>query len=162
MLFRTRILSILLVIALAGTTSCASIERQTGISTDVQTGAAVGAAAGGVIAAVAGANAGWIIAASVLGAVAGGLITDYMTEEDKVMAGDATTDALENQPTGSATTWQNPDSGNSGGTEVTDTYQNTEGEPCRTFTQTVKADGETESGTGTACRSEDGTWKIAG
>lgn len=156
------ILKVFLACALLVTTACADIERTTGLSKDTQTGAAVGAAAGGIISAIAGASTGWIIAATVLGAVAGGLVADYMTDRDKEMAGATTHDTLENAPTGQTSTWNNPDSGNSGSVTVTDTYQKADGTNCRNFSQTVNAGGETETGTGTACRNTDGTWQVQG
>ena len=146
--------------ALVAVSGCAEIERQTGLSTETQTGAAVGAAGGGLIAAAAGASTGWVIASAVLGAVAGGLIADYMTDKDKELAGQTTTAALETQPAGAASTWVNPDSGNSGSVTVNDTFQREDGTPCRNFTQTIEAGGETTSGTGTACRAADGTWEV--
>lgn len=156
-----KLLSILFAVALVGVSACAQIEQQTGVSTGAQTGAAVGAAAGGLISAAAGADTGWIVAATVLGAVAGGVVGDYMTREDKMMAGKTTNDALESQPTGNTSTWRNPDSGNSGSITVDETYQQADGTPCRKFTQTISAGGQTESGVGTACRAADGTWQIA-
>lgn len=159
---RTKFISLMMVIALAGASACAWIEQQTGVSTGAQTGAAVGAAAGGLITAAARADTGWIVAAAVLGAVAGVVVGDYLTREDKMMAGKTANDALETQPTGNTSTWQNPDSGNSGSVTVTDTYQQADGTPCRSFTQTIAAGDRTESGVGTACRAADGTWRIMG
>jgi surface antigen len=113
-----------------------------------------------LITAAAGANTGWIIAATVLGAVAGGVVADYLTQEDETMAGDTMFNALETQPTGEESTWRNPDSGNSGSVTVDETYERADGTPCRRFTQTVTAGGQTESGVGSACRAPDGTWQI--
>ncbi len=160
MLLKTKLMSLLMVCFLAVALGCASIEQQTGISTEAQTGAAVGAAAGGLISAAVGADTGWIIAATVLGAVAGGVVGDYMTREDKMMAGKTTNDALESQPSGNTSTWRNPDTGNSGSVTINDTYEQADGTPCRSFNQTINAGDRTESGVGTACRAPDGTWQI--
>lgn len=162
MSYKMKFFSVLMIFALVGAAGCAQVEQQTGVSTGAQTGAVVGAAAGGLISAAAGADTGWIIAATVLGAVAGGVVGDYMTREDKLMAGKTTNDALETQPTGNTSTWSNPDSGNDGSVTINDTYEQSDGTPCRSFTQTVNAGGQTDSGTGTACRAADGTWQIAG
>jgi len=162
MSYRRKLTNLLCVAALLGGTACASIEQQTGLGTRTQTGAAVGAAAGGLITAAAGANTGWIIAATVLGAVAGGVVAEYMTRDDKMLAGKTTNDTLETERTGTTSTWRNPDTGNSGSVTVTDTFQQADGTPCRTFTQTVNAGGRSDSGVGTACREPDGTWRVAG
>jgi len=159
--YRTKVMNLFVAISLVSATACAQIEQQTGVNTGTQTGAAVGAAAGGLISAAAGADTGWIVAATVLGAVAGGVVGNYMTREDKLMAGKTTNDALETQPTGNTSTWRNPDSGNRGSVTVDETYEQTDGTPCRKFTQTISAGDRTESGIGTACRAADGTWQIA-
>lgn len=160
MAMRNKALSVVAAAALVGASACANIERGTGVSQEAQTGAAVGAAAGGLIAAIAGADTGWVIAAAVLGAVAGGVIAEQLTKEDKAMAGETTVDALENRPAGEPARWSNPDSGNSGEVVVDETYQEADGTYCRRFTQTINADGKTESGGGTACRTPEGIWKI--
>ncbi|HEX9771601.1 MAG TPA: hypothetical protein VGA50_20705, partial [Kiloniellales bacterium] len=109
---RFKAVCVLSAVALVGATGCAEIERETGLGTGAQTGAAVGGAAGGLIASAAGAGTGWIIASAVLGAIAGGVVGDYLTTRDKELAGQTTTTALETQPAGTQSTWQNPDSGN--------------------------------------------------
>ncbi len=161
MAYTLKLRTLLMATALVAASACAQIEQQTGISTGAQTGAAVGAAAGGLISAAAGADTGWIVAATVLGAVAGGVVGDYMTREDKLMAGKTTNDALETQATGNTSSWSNPDSGNSGSVTVNETFEKADGTPCRKFTQTISAGNQTESGVGTACRAADGTWLIA-
>jgi surface antigen len=156
----TKFIAVPAALALIAAAGCTSIEEQTGVSKEAQTGAAAGAAAGGVLAAVLGASTGWVIASAVLGGIAGGVIADYMTEDDKAMAGQATTETLEEKPSGEATTWQNPDSGNSGTVVANDTFYLEDGTPCRHFTTTVNAGGKSDTGQGTACRASDGTWQI--
>jgi surface antigen len=158
----TRILALPLAAALVAAAGCTEIEQSTGIGTEAQTGAVAGAAAGGLLAAAVGASTGWVIASVVLGGVAGGLIADYFTDDDKEMAGAATHDSLENKPDGQASVWQNPNSGNSGSATPNETYYQADGTPCRNFTQSVTAGGQTRSNVGTACRAPDGTWQIQG
>ena len=67
---------------------------------------------------------------------------------------------LESTPTGQTSKWHNPDSGNAGSYTPTRTYQTASGQDCREFESDVVIDGKTETTSGTACRSADGTWKI--
>ena len=66
--------------------------------------------------------------------------------------------ALEKNPVGTTTSWNDPD-GQSYSVTPTKTYY--QGEvPCREFRQTVEIDGQVEVLTGKACRQADGTWKL--
>ena len=51
---------------------------------------------------------------ALIGALVGGVIGQALDEVDKAKMASATQKALENQRVGQATTWKNPDSGNSG------------------------------------------------
>ena len=73
---------------------------------------------------------------------------------------DTTQSALEYKKTGRSAGWSNPDSGHAGSVTPTKTFFAADGRPCREFTQTIFVDGKEESVTDTACRGEDGTWKI--
>ena len=68
--------------------------------------------------------------------------------------------ALETNPTGQSSTWNNPDSGNSGTFTPTRTSYTDSGQPCREYQQTVTIGGETQPAYGTACRQADGSWHI--
>lgn len=142
--------------ALAG---CQSVEQRTGLGAGAQTGALGGAAAGGLIAGLAGAHPAWIVGSILMGAVAGGLVGDYLDDRDKEQHAATSYDALETQQTGGQSTWSNPDSGNSGSTRILNVYRTTDGKLCKDFEQTVSAGGETETANGTACQQSDGTWK---
>lgn len=142
--------------ALAG---CANVQRQTGLSGGAQTGALTGAAAGGLIAGLAGAHPALIVGSILLGGIAGGLVGDYLTERDRQQHAQSSYDALETQPQGGTTAWNNPDSGNSGSTRITNVYRTSNGTLCKDFEQSISAGGETEIIHGTACQQADGTWK---
>lgn len=142
--------------ALAG---CANVERQTGLGTGAQTGAVTGAAAGGLIAGLAGAHPAWIVGSILMGAVAGGLVGDYLSDRDKEQHAATSYDALETQQTGGQSTWSNPDSGNSGSTRILNVYRTADGRLCKDFEQTISAGGQSETANGTACQQSDGTWK---
>jgi surface antigen len=123
-------------------------------------GAATGAAAGGLIGAAAGGGTAGIIGGVLLGGLMGGAIGDALDQRDKELAYQQQQSALESSGVGQTSTWQNPDSGNSGTYTPTRTYQNSQGQPCREFQQTIQVAGNSEEGFGTACRQSDGTWKI--
>ena len=54
----------------------------------------------------------------------------------------------------------NPDTGNSGPITPTKYYQNSAGQPCREYTQTVEVSGRSETAYGTACRDASGAWRL--
>ena len=101
-----------------------------------------------------------ILVGTFFGAVVGGEIGIRLTEADRVLAGRTLGDALEYNRSGTASTWRNPDSGNAGTATPTRTRQHVDGSPCREFTTTVFIGGQEEQAYGTACRQNDGSWKI--
>lgn len=123
-------------------------------------GAAAGAAGGGLLGAALGGGATGIAAGVLLGGLAGGAVGNALDQADREHAWRAQQASMETARTGETTTWQNPDSGNSGTYTPQRTYQNADGQYCREFQQTISVGGETESAYGTACRQADGTWKI--
>ena len=135
-------------------TACANAGPKTGI------GAVGGAAAGGLIGAAAGGGTTGIIGGVLLGGLLGGAIGNALDQRDREYAAQTYQQSLESSQTGSASTWRNPDSGNSGTITPTRTYQDAGGQYCREFQQTVTVGGETEQAYGTACRQPDGSWKI--
>jgi surface antigen len=119
-----------------------------------------GAAVGGLLAAGAGGNAPVIAGATILGGLLGAAIGDHLDAVDRQRAYETAQYALETAPTGSSSTWQNPDSGNYGTFTPTDTYRTTSGQYCREYEQTIYIDGSPRQAYGTACRLPDGTWRI--
>jgi len=120
-----------------------------------------GAAAGGLIASALSANTAGVLGGIILGGLIGGAVGNRMDAADRREASRATYSALESKPSGTASNWHNPDSGNSGAVTPTRSYQAQNGEYCREYEQTVTINGETESAYGTACRQPDGTWQVA-
>ena len=119
-----------------------------------------GATAGGVIAAVAGANPALIAASVIAGGLLGGYVGHKLDDRDKRMATEAAHQAFEQNQTGQSSSWQNPESGNSGSVTPTRTYQIANGQYCREYTQDIVIGGEKNQTYGTACRQADGSWKI--
>ena len=119
-----------------------------------------GAAAGGLIASAFDANTAGVLGGMILGGLIGGAVGDRMDAADRREANWATHTALESKPSGITTSWQNPDSGNSGTVTPTRTYQAQGGEYCREYEQKVIISGETQTAYGTACRQPDGNWQV--
>jgi surface antigen len=119
-----------------------------------------GAAAGGLIGAAADGSPEAIAAGVILGGLVGGAIGDRLDAADRREASRAAHHALETTPSGTTTTWKNPDSGHYGSYTPVRTYQTASGQYCREYQTTIVIDGQTEQAYGTACRQPDGTWKI--
>jgi surface antigen len=123
-------------------------------------GGATGAAAGGLIGHAAGGGTTGIIGGVLLGGLLGGAIGNALDQRDKQMAAEAAQRAFENSQTGTPTTWRNPDSGHYGTVTPTRTYQDSGGQYCREYQQTITVGGESQQSYGTACRQPDGSWQI--
>ncbi|MBX6321086.1 MAG: glycine zipper 2TM domain-containing protein [Rhodospirillaceae bacterium] len=122
-----------------------------------------GAALGGFVGSQFGKGEGRL-AATAAGVVLGGLLGNYvgrgLDERDRLEAERAATLALERYPDGQQASWRNPNTGNYGYTTPTSTYQDASGQWCRQYQTSIVVDGRAQTGTGTACRQPDGTWRI--
>ena len=126
-------------------------------------GTLLGAAVGGLIGSQIGGGAGNKVAIGA-GVLAGGYMGNRIGKsldcKDIANHEETTRDTLEHQRTGQASTWRNPDTGHSGTIIPTRTYMADNETPCREFTQIIRSEEGSEEVTGTACRQEDGTWKV--
>ena len=126
-------------------------------------GTVTGAILGGLLGSQVGKGSGKK-AATVLGAVAGGYVGNRYGEsldcEDQRYHSQTAHEALEYQPAGRPSSWNNPDSGHAGSITPIRTWQRDTGQYCRDYTQSIVIDGKVEEGRGTACREDDGTWRI--
>ncbi len=125
-------------------------------------GAVIGGAAGGLLGSQIGHGTGQLVATATgvfLGAWLGSEIGRSLDENDRREAERSAQAALESNPDGRASNWRNPNSGHSGSTVPTRTYDTAQG-ACREYTTSVVIDGKTQSAHGTACREPDGTWQI--
>ncbi len=139
-----------------------------------QSGAVLGAATGAILgAALSDHHHGWrgrgggpSGAAIVLGAIAGGLVGSSIGRDldraDRQAMSRANYQALEYNRSGEPSHWYNPDSGHSGDVTPQPAYEQSPGEYCREYTQTINVGGETKQAYGTACRKPDGSWEIIG
>ena len=128
------------------------------------TGAALGAITGGALAYGLGKDSSkkdlWLIAGAAAGGLIGNNIGAKLDERDRLLLGETLQQTMEHGPTNSVGSWSNPDSGNSGTVTPTQTMLSANNQPCREFTTTVNIGGELSQAYGTACRQNDGSWKI--
>lgn len=142
-----------LVLALGG---CSGGEKET-------VGSIIGAGIGGLAGSQVGKGTGQLAAVGVgalIGAMIGGELGRNLDEADRVLAERNYQETLETIPTGTTTTWENPDTGVSGTHTPIHTEQTETGQYCREFQQTITIGGQTEEAYGRACRQPDGTWMI--
>jgi len=126
-------------------------------------GTILGAGLGGLAGAQVGSGNGRL-AAVAMGALAGAMIGNSIGQSldraDRAHLYEAQTVA-HSAPMGRAVEWNNPDSGNHGTvTPTRDGYDRISGEYCREYETTIWVNGREETGYGTACQQEDGTWEI--
>jgi surface antigen len=98
-------------------------------------------------------------AGTLLGAWIGNSVGRSLDRADQQYATQTANAALERSPDGQSSTWKNPNTGHSGSTTPTRTYETAEG-PCREYQTSVVIDGRTQTAYGTACRQPDGSWKV--
>ena len=126
-------------------------------------GTLVGAAIGGLLGAQLGKGTGNKVAIGA-GVLAGGLLGNKFGRQldcqDRKYHSSTAHDAFETKKSGTTSTWVNPDSGHEGTVTPTRTFQQADGRYCREFQQTITVDGRSDTGYGTACRQDDGSWKI--
>jgi surface antigen len=137
----------------------ASMALALAACTNQDMGTVAGGATGALIGSQFGKGSGKVAAAAagtLIGALIGGNIGKTMDKVDRMEM----SRALENNRTGQATSWTNPDSGNNYTVQPTKTYQGNNGQPCREYTTTGVIDGRQERIKGTACRSSDGSWRV--
>ena len=122
-----------------------------------------GAGLGGLAGSQIGSGSGQLAAVGVgvlLGGLLGNEIGKSLDKADQTYLSNNAQNTLESGPTGSSSSWVNPDSGNSGSLTPTNTYATSSGQPCREYHSTVTIDGQTEDVYGTACREPDGSWRF--
>lgn len=156
-----RAVALLLVVSIFA--ACAQMQSaEQGIENNPKAvlGAVGGAAVGGLLAAALGGKGGAIVAGALVGGLVGGYVGNKLDAKDKQMAAQAATLAFEQNASGQASVWNNPESGNRGSVTPTKTYQLATGQYCREYTQQVYIGTEKTQTSGTACRQPDGSWQI--
>jgi surface antigen len=126
--------------------------------TQEQSGMVIGGVLGGALGSQIGSGEGSTVAAVVgtlIGAAIGGNIGRSMDDLDRVKFAST----LEHNKTGAPSRWVNPDSGSQYTVTPTLTHE-TKGSPCREFTVDGVVGGRKEKVYGTACRQQDGSWRV--
>jgi surface antigen len=121
-----------------------------------------GAAVGGLAGAQFGKGKGQLVGVglgALLGTLAGSSIGQSLDRADMMYAQQASQRA-QTAPLGSAITWNNPESGNSGTITPVRDGRSSNGRYCREYSQSIVVDGRKETGYGTACQNPDGTWQV--
>nr|VFJ97183.1 MAG: Surface antigen [Candidatus Kentron sp. H]VFJ97536.1 MAG: Surface antigen [Candidatus Kentron sp. H]VFK03206.1 MAG: Surface antigen [Candidatus Kentron sp. H] len=126
--------------------------------TKEQTGTVLGGTLGGLLGSQVGGGSGKTaatIVGTLAGAMVGGSVGRYMDETDRFK----TAQSLETTPTGTSSSWRNPDTGYQYTMTPTDTYETDTG-PCREYSMDATIGDGQEKIYGTACRRPDGSWEI--
>ena len=134
-------------------TSCASHR-----SANEDSGMIIGGLIGGALGHRIGGGSGRTIATvigTIIGMNIGGNIGYSMDKNDRLKVAHS----LEMVRTGVATNWRNPDTGNRYQMVPTRTYDK-KGSPCREYQLDATIGGKMEQIYGTACRQNDGSWKV--
>ncbi|MEQ8711145.1 MAG: RT0821/Lpp0805 family surface protein [Rhodospirillales bacterium] len=148
--------------ALAGGLLLAGCTQNTG-NKEVG-GTLLGAGLGGLAGAQFGGGTGKLAATAVgvlAGAWLGNEVGKSLDRADRLAMHNTTQNTLESKPSGTTSSWSNPDSGHSGTVTPQPYYTNSNNQYCRPYTQTVTIDGRTEKLHGTACRNARGEWEPA-
>lgn len=149
----------LIVMPMATSVGCVSPNGATA-GTKTAIGGLGGAVAGGIIGKAVEGHTRGAVAGALVGALLGGAIGNALDQRDRELAMSTAHQSLEHAPTGSVSTWENPDNGHSGSFSPTRTYQRQSGQYCREYQQEILVGGERQRAYGTACRQTDGSWQI--
>lgn len=125
--------------------------------TDV--GVAAGVVGGGLIGSTIGGGVGntvAIIGGGLLGGLLGHEIGSSLDRADQAAYERASQNAME---TGTPRTWKSKN-GRHGTITPSEEYRDDDGRYCREYTQKIWVSGKAHTGRGTACRQDDGTWRI--
>jgi surface antigen len=159
---RTRRMTAIILALLFALTGCQAggSGGSGGVGTATAVGGLGGAAAGGLLGAALGGGATGIAAGTILGGLLGAGTGYVLDQRSRQLQAQTVSRSLETAPSGTASTWTNPDNGNQGTVTPVRTYQNQAGAYCREFQQTIVVGGQTQQGYGTACRQPDGSWRM--
>ena len=137
-----------------------------GMGENETAGSIIGGVAGAVVGNQFGSGDGKTAATAlgaVIGAMVGGNVGRSLDATSRRQAGAAAERALDTADVGESITWENPDNSSGpayGSATVTRQGADGSGRTCREFQQTVIIGGREEQSYGTACRDENGDWKI--
>ena len=132
--------------------------------TKQQLGTVLGAGVGAVASSTIGDGRGQLLAiaaGTLVGSLLGSEIGKSLDRADLAYMAQTQQQALESMPSGTQSTWRNPDSGNSGSFIPQPAVRRLDGTYCREFQQTIVVGSQTETAYGRACRQPDGQWRMS-
>ena len=154
-------------IHIAATVAAAALVSGCATMSENETaGTILGGGAGPVVGNQFGKGSGKTVATAlgaIIGATAGRNIGKSLDQTSQARAGAAAEQALDTAAVGETITWENPvnaDGPARGSATVTRQGTDSDGRTCREFQQTVTIGGREEQSYGTACRDENGDWKL--
>ena len=150
--------TVAIIVVIFSLSSCANeIGQKEGLGTII--GAMGGAVIGSNIGKGKGRTAA-IALGTLAGAVLGADIGKTLDRKDRLAMKSAESKAHKAK-IGEQITWNNPKSGNSGSvTPIREGKRKSSGAYCREYLTRVEINGRTQQAYGTACRQQDGSWKI--
>jgi surface antigen len=119
-------------------------------------GAGVGAAGGAIFGQAIGRNTEATLIGAAVGGLLGYIVGNEMDKHDRMKLNQV----YETAPSGQASSWQNPDSGNSYSVTPQPAYYPQPNQPCRKAEILATIDGKTEKTYTTACRNAEGQWEL--
>jgi len=128
-----------------------------GCANKAQSGAGTVALAGGLIGALVAKDKGQ---GAVIGAVIGGLAGYAIGNEMDKYDRQKLNQVYETGQSNTASSWVNPDSGNSYNVTPGKAYEGPRGRPCREARMEAVINGKPETVVTKACRAEDGVWEL--
>ncbi len=153
------------VVALALAACAAPDQRrpgQVGEANKTTGGTLLGAVGGGLLGSQIGGGTGKLIAVgagTLLGAFVGHQVGESLDKAD-VDYSKRAQERAHTAPIGQQISWSNPETGHAGTITPNREGNDTSGNYCREYQQTVTVAGKTEQAFGTACRQPDGSWKV--
>ncbi len=127
----------------------------TGQYNKAESGAAMGAIGGAVVGQAIGGNTGGTVIGALVGGAVGYMVGNEMDKYDRQQLNHA----YEYGVSGRASSWRNPDNGNSYAVTPEPAYSSSEG-TCRRANVKAVIDGRVENTYTTACRDSEGQWKL--
>ncbi|MCP3887942.1 MAG: glycine zipper 2TM domain-containing protein [Desulfobulbaceae bacterium] len=142
---------IMLPLLLIGLTSCADLQLSRGTQ-----GAGIGAASGAIIGQAIGGDREATLIGVAVGTMLGYIVGNEMDKADRQQLNQT----YETAPSGRASSWRNPDNGNSYQVTPQPAYYPQPQTPCRKAEILATIDGKTERTYTTACRNSVGEWEL--
>lgn len=148
-----KVVLLLLPLLILTFSSCADVNVPVSKGTQ---GAGIGAAGGAIVGQAIGRNTEATLIGMAVGTMLGYIVGNEMDKYDRQKLNNV----YETAPSGQASTWENPDSGNSYNVTPQPAYYPQQNMPCRKAEILATIDGKTEKTYTTACRNAAGQWEL--